>query len=338
MICKYCGKEIKENINGFCDNVCQGKYYGEKALTIDYGKALCEACGEEFEKKSTNQIYCSDSCRNKQYYKASRKTYELICEKCGKIFESTNKAKKYCSDECKKMLYKYICVRCGKEFESSTRNRKICSPECLKLKRYTKICEYCGIEYETTDKKQANCSSRCRDDSRRKTHKQFVEELIEEHEGIIVPLEMYVSANDNIKCQCLLCGKEYNKPSHRYIGRYKEGCSCRLSKGEVEVRRWLEEHNIIFKEQYSFDDLKYKNKLLFDFAIIEDSKVKILIEYDGVQHYKSKGWGEKKFRTQRLKDSIKDNYCKENNIELLRIPYWEQSVDKLLRDALGMSD
>lgn len=334
MKCKYCNKEIKENVNGFCDDVCQGKHHGEKSLMIDYGKSICKVCGEEFERKATNQIYCSDSCRNKQYYKATRKIYKLVCKKCGKEFESTKKSIKYCSDECRDKPYNHICTRCGKEFGSTRADSKICSQECRKLTRYTKTCEYCGVEYETTDKKQINCSSRCRDDSRRKTHKQFVEELIEAHEGMIVPLEMYVSSNNNIKCKCILCGKEYNKHAHRYIGRYKEGCSCRTSKGETEVRQWLDEHEIQYKEQFGFDDLKYKNKLLFDFAIVEDKEVNMLIEYDGIQHYKPRGWAKKNFKDRSARDKLKNEYCKENNIPLVRIPYTEKDIGEILSNAL----
>lgn len=338
MICKYCGKEIGY-INGFCDDVCQGKYYGEKSLLIDYGIGICKTCGNEFKKKSTNQVYCGKECRSGSYkkiYESSKMVYKKECEKCGQEFETTSKIARYCSEECKKKLYKYVCIRCGEEFESTTRNRKICSPDCLKRTRYTKICEYCGIEYETTDKNSKCCSGRCRDDSRRKTHREFIDELIEVHEGTIVPLEMYKSANSNIKCKCIICDREYNKQAHRYIGSYKEGCQCRLSKGEVQVRSWLDKHNISYKEQYGFDDLKYKGKLLFDFAIIDDNKVSMLIEYDGEQHYgKPKHWSKKKFDNQKLRDSLKNKYCEENNIRLLRIPYYESNVDGLLNKELG---
>lgn len=338
MICIYCGKVIKESINGFCDAVCQGKYYGEQSLLIDYGTGTCKVCGNEFQKKSTNQVYCSDECRKENYkikYESSKSIYKKKCEKCGQIFETTSKLEKYCSDECKKKQYVYVCIRCGKEFQSTTRNRKICSPDCLRKTRYEKTCEHCGIEYETTDKKSKFCSSRCRDDSRRKTHREFIEELIEAHEGTIVPLGIYKNANSNIKCKCIVCGREYSKPAYRYIGSYKEGCQCRLSKGEIEVRNWLDKHNISYKEQHGFDDLRHKSKLLFDFAIIIDNKVRMLIEYDGEQHYKKpRHWSKKKFDNQKLRDSLKNKYCQDNNIKLIRIPYYETNIDEVLRREL----
>lgn len=338
MNCKYCGKETEENINGFCDEICQGKYYGKKSLLIDYGTDVCKVCGNTFKKKSINQAYCSDECR-KEYYKYKRESgktkYIKNCEKCGKLFQTTRKSDKYCSNECREKPFKCVCIRCGKEFYSARKDGKICSPDCLKKTRHLKICEHCGIEYETTDKKSKYCSSRCRDDSRRKTHREFIDELIEVHDGTIVPLEMYKNANENLKCKCIICDREYNKPAYKYIGSYKEGCKCRLSKGEVQIRSYLDKHNISYKEQYSFIDLKYKSKLLFDFAIIKDNVVDMLIEYDGIQHYRDKGWGEKKFKNQKFRDSLKNKYCKENNIKLIRIPYYETNIDELLNKELG---
>ena len=65
--------------------------------------------------------------------------------------------------------------------------------------------------------------------------------------------------------------------------------------------------------------------LPFDFAIIEKGKLLGLIEYDGLQHFR--GWGSDKEDLENIKrrDSIKDNYCKNNDIQLVRITYKEYS-------------
>ena len=36
-----------------------------------------------------------------------------------------------------------------------------------------------------------------------------------------------------------------------------------------------------------------------------------------------KEWAEEQFKGQKIRDEIKNKYCKQNNINLLRIPYWE---------------
>jgi very-short-patch-repair endonuclease len=74
--------------------------------------------------------------------------------------------------------------------------------------------------------------------------------------------------------------------------------------------------------QKTFDDcLSTKNwKLKFDFYLPEQS---ICIEYDGLQHFKPIDYfgGVKSFNELKQRDSIKDKYCLENNIKLIRIPF-----------------
>ena len=67
---------------------------------------------------------------------------------------------------------------------------------------------------------------------------------------------------------------------------------------------------------------------IFDFYLPEH---KCCIEYDGIQHFESiEYWGgEKKLTSQRKRDEIKTNYCKDNNINLLRIKYNENILEKL---------
>lgn len=56
-----------------------------------------------------------------------------------------------------------------------------------------------------------------------------------------------------------------------------------------------------------------------------------MIEYDGEQHYWAV-FGEKSFQNTLKHDEIKNNYCKENNIPLLRIPYWEKDNIEVIID------
>ncbi|MCB2320474.1 hypothetical protein LGK98_06505 [Clostridium tagluense] len=59
------------------------------------------------------------------------------------------------------------------------------------------------------------------------------------------------------------------------------------------------------------------------------------IEYDGEMHYKETTLGNK-LKQQQLHDKIKNNYCKDNNINLIRIPYWEKNnIEQILKSALA---
>ena len=97
---------------------------------------------------------------------------------------------------------------------------------------------------------------------------------------------------------------------------------CNNSKGEKRVLEILNKLNIDCIPQYRFKDCKFKNTLPFDFYL---PKYNICIEFDGEQHYKIKECfgGLDEFINIKIRDTIKNEYCKNNNIKLIRIPYWE---------------
>ena len=60
-------------------------------------------------------------------------------------------------------------------------------------------------------------------------------------------------------------------------------------------------------------------KCRFDFYVNNN----YLIEYDGQQHFESVEYfgGEEQLKIQQKRDTYKNQWCKENNIPLIRIPY-----------------
>jgi very-short-patch-repair endonuclease len=79
-----------------------------------------------------------------------------------------------------------------------------------------------------------------------------------------------------------------------------------------------------------------KKPLPFDFYLPE---LNICIEYDGIQHYKT--WKGKQadlyiVNLQKTKqhDLIKTNFCKDNGIRLIRIPYTIKSINEHLNFIL----
>lgn len=109
------------------------------------------------------------------------------------------------------------------------------------------------------------------------------------------------------------------------------GCPiCKESKGEKAIRLYLEKNNIYFKQEYIFEDCKYKRVLPFDFYI---SNYNLCIEFDGRQHFESNEYfgGEERLKTTQKRDRIKDDYCMENSINLLRISYYDiDDIDGIL--------
>ena len=75
---------------------------GEHAVGQPF-KLICKCCGEEFESKRSNTLFCSPKCRTKFYRQeaAENRKRECVCENCGKTFTATRKDVKYCCDDCR---------------------------------------------------------------------------------------------------------------------------------------------------------------------------------------------------------------------------------------------
>lgn len=126
------------------------------------------------------------------------------------------------------------------------------------------------------------------------------------------------------------------------VASFLQGCDCphcnKISKGEETILNILERNGISYEYQFEFEDCKNKRPLPFDFAIFDsDGSIKFLIEYDGEQHFKPIKifGGVKKFNQNKENDKIKDTYCINKNLNLIRIPYTElNNLDEVLEDLL----
>lgn len=142
-------------------------------------------------------------------------------------------------------------------------------------------------------------------------------------------LSPYISATDKMLID-FNCGHDahWTKPPVLKCGH---GCpACSISKGEKVIRLYLENNNIEFIQEYRFDDCRYKKPLPFDFYMPDYN---LCIEFDGEQHYKAFDYfgGEKYFKLTQTRDKIKNKFCKDNNVNLLRIPYYEiDNVNRIL--------
>lgn len=107
------------------------------------------------------------------------------------------------------------------------------------------------------------------------------------------------------------------------------GCQkCNRSKGEIEVEKYLQNKKINIITQKKFKNCKNKRELPFDFYLPDYN---VCIEYDGEQHFKLNDYwgGAKQFKKIKIHDQIKNNFCHENDIKLLRIRYDEDVNEKI---------
>lgn len=141
-------------------------------------------------------------------------------------------------------------------------------------------------------------------------------------------------------CKCLNCGKECEYSGNNLLGEFGAiscGCLHHRSKGELQIKDYLEKNLVLFEEQKMFNDCmnpKTKAKLRFDFFLPDYN---CCIEFDGEQHFRPVNFfdGEKGFIERQYRDNIKTQYCKNNNIKLIRIPYTEfKNIEEILTKEL----
>lgn len=121
------------------------------------------------------------------------------------------------------------------------------------------------------------------------------------------------------------CGQTKEVASNHLQQGSVQSCGCiKTSIGEANIKQILETNNISYMKEYTFSDLINKRVLRFDFAILENNQVVRLIEFDGIQHFKEQNYFSHSLTEIKNNDNIKNEYCKTNNIPLVRIPYWER--------------
>ena len=125
----------------------------------------------------------------------------------------------------------------------------------------------------------------------------------------------------NIKwlCQCD-CGNWVSVIVHDLTTGNTSSCGCIRSKGQQKIATLLTQYNISFVTEKSFDDFIYSKtggKPKFDFFVNDT----YIIEYDGIQHFQENNFFALTLEEQQEKDNEKNQWCKYNNIPLIRIPY-----------------
>lgn len=151
------------------------------------------------------------------------------------------------------------------------------------------------------------------------------------------PEEYCPNSNDYVWWICKECGHEWFAVINNR-NSLNSGCPfCNNSHGEKRIRDYFIYENIIFIFQYKTSKCKNKNVLPFDFYI---PSLKTCIEYQGIQHYEPIEYfgGEEMFELRLINDNIKRQFCENNNINLIIIPYWdfdniEEILNKHLKEA-----
>lgn len=269
------------------------------------------SCGEEFEITPDN-FKSGQRCRH--CFGNKRKTQKQFEEE---VFELVGDeylvVGKYVNNRSK---IEMIHNKCGKLFSINAKSFLLSGRRCTHCKEKQKEM---GRRYaKTTD-----------------VFKKEVKDIVGKDYEVIGE---YHSTHTKIDMRHNVCGNIYDVSPANFLSG-KRCPNCASSNGEKAVELWLIDNQINYKSQYSFEDLKYKKTLFFDFAIFDNSgNIMCLIEFDGIQHFKTiEGWGGKgKLEDTIARDNVKNKYCKAKGIDLLRISYLEiNEVDSILNNKIG---
>lgn len=153
----------------------------------------------------------------------------------------------------------------------------------------------------------------------KKTTKQFINEANKVHDfKYIYDKTNYVKNQVKVIITCPIHGDFEQRPLSHIQG---SGCpNCNESRGEKEIAKFLNKYKINFERQKKFHDCRNVFDLPFDFYI--PSK-RTCIEFDGKQHYQPVDHfgGLKAYESLKINDKIKNDYCEDNYINLIRIRY-----------------
>ena len=267
-------------------------------------KVMCRVKGHgEFEVKAGNHVHAKSGCPKCAITKRAtifRKTIKQFIKDAIKVHGS-----KYCYD-----LVDYI--------NNKTNVIIICpfhGPFAQTPKNH--ITHKCGCK---------TCGNISQGNKLRMTLQEFLERALKAHplENYDYSLVVYKKNDVHVKIIC-------SKPGHGmfkqrpmdHIGLQKQGCpKCMCSKGEKMLLEYFHDAGIEVIQQHTYDDCKDKKVLKFDFYI---PKWNIIVEYDGEHHFEpvyGRGGGLKGFIETVRRDNIKNKYCEDNGIYLIRIPYF----------------
>lgn len=284
---------------------------GQYVLCKDKIEYQCNICNTKYY-ITANHLLTRGSCRtcsNEKLKNERTKTHEEFVKQANKINPTIEIIGKYINQKTK---IEVACKVCGREYAVTPNNflRGKGCPDCGKITKAK---------------------------NRTKTHDKYLEELKALGRDDIIVIGKYRGAHKTIECECVAHGHRWSSSTANSIlcGR---GCpQCAESKGEQSIGMWLRDNNVNFRKEFEFDNLlsDKKNPLRFDFAILDNKDdLCLLVEYDGEFHFK-KQYTNDSFEVMQIHDNRKDQYCEDNNIPLLRIPYWDfNNISQILDDKI----
>ena len=153
---------------------------------------------------------------------------------------------------------------------------------------------------------------------------------------IYVPMQEIESSSKRFKCVCPLHGEFVTS-----LAKIRNGNCCPEcdgsgeSVGERNIRRYLQNKNIKFKQEFRIEDQKYFDTYArVDFYLPD---LNTMIEFQGEQHYgianKAITHGSRKWQSQKKRDNHLRRYAADHHVRLIEVPYtFRSNVDTFLAE------
>lgn len=136
----------------------------------------------------------------------------------------------------------------------------------------------------------------------------------------------YVNAKTKVHIKHNLCGYEWDVIPRTIMER-RTCPHCNKSSGEKILENFAIHNKLNYKTQETFDGCSKNDYLKFDMSIYDNSNTLLcLIEFDGSAHFVPTYFGNqtkeqaiKSLKDQQERDKIKNDFCRLNDIPLLRL-------------------
>lgn len=173
-----------------------------------------------------------------------------------------------------------------------------------------------------------------KENSGRVSKEEFLNRVQSLGEGDYEVLDTILYKNTTSRVEMLHkeCGNSYKViPNTFFNGRRCPYCFNKgNSKGERIVEKVLKDLELDYIEQATFPGMTNIKQLYYDFLL---DKEDIIIEYQGLQHYKpvEHFGGFERFKSQVKRDNIKKRFAEENGYVLIEVPHTLDNHDKVYK-------
>lgn len=273
----------------------------------------------------------------------SKDIIECTCDMCGKIKQITFQG--YCTAMQK--YGEYVCHPCStqRKWDQNVKHRShnyfieinsICknenytllTPEEEMINNSTYInykCKKHGFhKMKISNMLSGRRCPQCAKDIAAERYRYKPEDVIkkvEECGGKVLNSEVYKNQDSVLLFVCFKCGDVFKSSFKHFVqhgGQVCPKCRDNYSVGAKKIIKYFEEHSYDFISEKCFEGCCDKSSLRFDFYLPEFNAA---FEFDGQQHFIQSNLFPETLELIQKHDKIKNQYCKDNNIDLIRISY-----------------